>query len=77
LFLQLLAVWFFFVETRGYTLEEIWTIFDTPGLTWKQRRNMKAPGTLQGPIIAAEATVQKDTPVVAVSEKSERSTIDN
>ncbi|CEL04986.1 Putative Lactose permease [Aspergillus calidoustus] len=75
--LELLAVWYFFVETRGYTLEEIWTIFDTPGLTWKQRRNLKAPGTLQGPIVEAEATVQKATPVVAVSEKSERSTIDN
>jgi hypothetical protein len=33
----------FFVETKGYTLEEIDAIFETPGLTWKQRRNLKAP----------------------------------
>jgi hypothetical protein len=33
-------VYFFFVETRGYTLEQISSIFDTKGLTWKQRRNL-------------------------------------
>lgn len=38
---QLLAVWYFFVETRGYTLEQITTIFDTEGISWKQRRNLK------------------------------------
>ncbi|KAL4783839.1 general substrate transporter [Aspergillus varians] len=68
--LELIAVWFFFVETRGFTLEEIWTIFETPDLTWKQRRNMKAPGTLQGPIVAEETGVQKEGAAVAVSEKS-------
>jgi len=40
-------VWYFFVETRGYTLEEISTIFETEGLTWKQRRNLKPPTSLQ------------------------------
>ncbi|KAL1837584.1 hypothetical protein VTJ49DRAFT_3625 [Mycothermus thermophilus] len=42
-FLELCAVWYFFVETKGYTLEEIASIFETPGLTWKQRRNLKGP----------------------------------
>jgi hypothetical protein len=37
------VVYFFFVETRGYTLEQVKTIFETPGLSWKQRRNMRAP----------------------------------
>ncbi|KEZ40516.1 hypothetical protein SAPIO_CDS8418 [Scedosporium apiospermum] len=46
-FLELIAVWYFFVETRGYTLEEISTIFETEGLTWKQRRNLKPPTSLQ------------------------------
>lgn len=41
---QLIAVWYFFVETRGYTLEEIDIIFETPGLSWKQRRNMRGTG---------------------------------
>jgi hypothetical protein len=40
-------VYYFIVETRGYTLEEIALIFDTEGLTWKQRRNLKAPGALR------------------------------
>jgi hypothetical protein len=31
--LQFLAVWYFFVETRGFTLEEIWTMCETPGLS--------------------------------------------
>ncbi|EXK25943.1 hypothetical protein FOMG_17466 [Fusarium oxysporum f. sp. melonis 26406] len=46
-FLELVAVWYFFVETKGYTLEEIDTIFETPGLTWKQRRNLKAPSLVR------------------------------
>ncbi|RBA18211.1 hypothetical protein FPRO05_10506 [Fusarium proliferatum] len=46
-FLELIAVWYFFVETKGYTLEEIDTIFETPGLTWKQRRNLKAPSLVR------------------------------
>lgn len=37
-------VWYFFVETRGYTLEQITVIFDTPGLSWKKRRNMRGTG---------------------------------
>lgn len=36
-------VWYFFVETRGYNLEEISTIFEAEDITWKQRRNMKPP----------------------------------
>ncbi|KAM5380970.1 hypothetical protein ACJZ2D_003279 [Fusarium nematophilum] len=40
-FLELIVVWYFFVETKGFTLEEIAVIFDTDGLSWKQRRNMK------------------------------------
>jgi hypothetical protein len=43
---QLLFVWHFIVETRGYTLEQIAQIFDTPNISWKQRRNMKAPGNI-------------------------------
>ncbi|KAL4860603.1 general substrate transporter [Aspergillus spectabilis] len=31
--LEFLAVWYFFVETRGFTLEEIWTMCETPGLS--------------------------------------------
>ncbi|CAI4214878.1 unnamed protein product [Parascedosporium putredinis] len=46
-FLELIAVWYFFVETRGFTLEEISTIFETEGITWKQRRNLKPPTSLQ------------------------------
>jgi hypothetical protein len=37
------VVWYFFVETRGYNLEEISTIFEAENITWKQRRNMKPP----------------------------------
>ncbi|OBT58556.1 hypothetical protein VE04_02235 [Pseudogymnoascus sp. 24MN13] len=44
--LELLFVWHFIVETRGYTLEQIAQIFDTPNISWKQRRNMKAPGNI-------------------------------
>jgi sugar porter (SP) family MFS transporter len=40
---QLLVVWYFFVETRSYNLEEISTIFEAENITWKQRRNMKPP----------------------------------
>ncbi|KAH8688809.1 general substrate transporter [Talaromyces proteolyticus] len=40
-FIELVVVWYFFVETRGYTLEEVTVIFDKPDLTWKQRRNMR------------------------------------
>ncbi|VUC34851.1 unnamed protein product [Clonostachys rosea] len=47
-FLELLVVWYFFVETKGFTLEEIAVIFDTEGLTWKERRNMKpSAGSLE------------------------------
>ncbi|KAH6695623.1 hypothetical protein F5X68DRAFT_272897 [Plectosphaerella plurivora] len=41
--LELIAVWYFFVETKGYNLEEIASIFEAPGLSWKQRRNLRAP----------------------------------
>lgn len=34
-------MYYFFVETRGYTLEQITTIFDAKGLSWKQRRNLR------------------------------------
>ncbi|KAF4333978.1 general substrate transporter [Fusarium beomiforme] len=53
-FLELVAVWFFFVETMGYTLEDINSIFETPGLSWKQRRNFKAAQAFEDPASSEE-----------------------
>ncbi|KAJ6441376.1 hexose transporter protein [Purpureocillium lavendulum] len=64
-FLELLAVWYFFVETRGYTLEEIGSIFETPGLSWKQRRNLKAPSLVQDSSSTEEAG---ETKVIALKQ---------
>lgn len=69
---QLLFVWYFIVETRGYTLEEIYLIFDTPGLTWNQRRNMRAPRVL-GDFPADEKAGDVTPPEKAVPVVSEKS----
>jgi hypothetical protein len=71
-------VWYFFVETRGYTLEQVSTIFETPGLSWKQRRNMQAPsasttfedGSSTGSVIGGNHNVvSKGNPGNVVTEK--------
>ncbi|RTE71131.1 hypothetical protein BHE90_014457 [Fusarium euwallaceae] len=54
-FLELLVVWYFFVETKGFTLEEIAVIFDTEGLSWKQRRNMKPIPRSSDSLVASES----------------------
>ncbi|CAM1500635.1 Fc.00g097970.m01.CDS01 [Cosmosporella sp. VM-42] len=62
-FIELVVVWYFFVETKGFTLEEIATIFDTEGLSWKQRRNMKPPPRLSDFLAVSETgdVDQKDS----------------
>jgi hypothetical protein len=62
-------VWYFFVETKGYTLEEIASIFETPGLNWKQRRNYKGPIAYQDVNDAEEGgDGEKKTEVTDVKE---------
>jgi len=56
------------VETRGFTLEQISQIFDTEGISWKQRRNMKAPNKLTERTSSLESAPIEKT--VGVSEKS-------
>ncbi|OCK79551.1 general substrate transporter [Lepidopterella palustris CBS 459.81] len=68
-FIELSVVWYFFVETRGYTLEQISTIFETPGLTWKQRRNMRASNSLTDPSVTTESGDSTHKVAAAVSEK--------
>lgn len=63
-------MWYSFVETKGYTLEEIARIFETPGLTWKQRRNLKAPRAYQDSITTEEQGDEQKQAGVSVS-KSE------
>lgn len=62
-------MWYFFVETRGYTLEQISIIFETPGLTWKQRRNMRASNNLTDPSVTTESGSSMHKDAAAVSEK--------
>jgi len=64
---QLSFVWYFIVETRGYTLEEIALIFDTPNIGWKQRRNLKAPGNILEPSIEGITTPHEKQIVQASS----------
>ncbi|OCK97385.1 general substrate transporter [Cenococcum geophilum 1.58] len=68
-FIELSVVWYFFVETRGYTLEQISIIFETPGLTWKQRRNMRASNNLTDPSVTTESGSSMHKDAAAVSEK--------
>lgn len=70
---QLLVVWYFFVETKGFTLEEIAVIFDTEGLTWKERRNMKpSAGSLEA-LAASDGggSVAKDATEVSAKRVSD------
>lgn len=56
-------VWYFFVETKGYTLEEIKIVLETPGLTWKQRRNMKGTGNF---VDQSKALAEVEKPVANI-----------
>jgi hypothetical protein len=64
-------VYYFIVETRGFTLEEIAVIFDTPDLTWKQRRNMKPPSRDidSGVTSSSDAKVSEEASSPVVDEK--------
>jgi hypothetical protein len=65
------VVWYFFVETRGFTLEQISQIFDTEDISWKQRRNFKAPNPLTERASSLEsAPIGDEKAAAVVSEKS-------
>jgi hypothetical protein len=65
----LVVVWYFFVETKGFTLEEIAVIFDTEGLSWKQRRNMKPIPRSSDSLAASESGDLDAKNAVAATEK--------
>ncbi|KAJ4260973.1 hypothetical protein NW757_001362 [Fusarium falciforme] len=68
-FLELVVVWYFFVETKGFALEEIAVIFDTEGLSWKQRRNMKPIPRSSDSLAASESGDLDAKNAVAATEK--------